>query len=129
MACSSCSGFAVGRQWVTLPWRSTRNLVKFHPIAPAADSGPRGLVVPVERVCILTVHVDLRHHREGDVVLHSAERGDLSLGAWFLIAELITGKPSTANPLAVRACSSSQTGILVNPHRLATLTMRTILPR
>src|SRR5271163_1650029 len=49
--------------------------------------------VPVERIGIRSVHVDLGEDGEGDVVVHLAEGLDLGVAARLLLLELVTGKP------------------------------------
>src|SRR4051794_18112785 len=52
----------------------------------------RSLQMFVKRMGVAAIHIDLREHREGDVIVVDAKLLDLPGVAWFLPAELIAWK-------------------------------------
>src|SRR5215203_2433885 len=52
-----------------------------------------GFQVPIERMCVLAVHVDLREHRKGHTVLKIAKAAYFRLGSRLLAPELVARKP------------------------------------
>ncbi len=74
-------------QWMSVPSRPTRNLLKFHVILPgeAGRAGEGG----VEWVAAIAIHLDLVKQREGDAEFGGAELLDLIVGAGLLLFKLV----------------------------------------
>src|SRR5687768_1657059 len=68
----------------------------------AAEESLSGrLQIPVERVRVRTVHVDLREQRKRHVVMSGTELANLRFGAWLLPAELIARKAKDRHVILV----------------------------